>query len=54
MVHPPEDSVPRLIADSLLRMAEYIYTMTRARKAHNHIITNTPRTCFSSCRARST
>ena len=23
------------IADSLLRMAEYIYTMTRARKAHN-------------------
>ena len=27
--------MPRLIADSLLRMAEYIYTMTRARKAHN-------------------
>ena len=25
----------RPIADSLLRMAEYIYTMTRARKAHN-------------------
>jgi ATP-binding cassette ChvD family protein len=29
------DSVPRSLADSLLRMAEYIYTMTRARKAHN-------------------
>ena len=35
MFHQPADSVPRLIADSLLRMAEYIYTMTRARKAHN-------------------
>ncbi len=35
MSHQPADSVPRLIADSLLRMAEYIYTMTRARKAHN-------------------
>jgi ATP-binding cassette ChvD family protein len=33
--HQPADSVPRLITDSLLRMAEYIYTMTRARKAHN-------------------
>jgi len=29
------DSVPRSPTDSLLRMAEYIYTMTRARKAHN-------------------
>src|SRR3954463_12261595 len=29
------DSVPRSLTDSLLRMAEYIYTMTRARKAHN-------------------